>query len=264
MKIREFFKSYGPEIGIVGGIAGMWVAAGFSIYATVKVVRKLDKAKEEKGEELTLKEKAKIVIPWFTAPTLIAIGSTISVAMGTKGELARSAAFASVAALAERALNAQEKATEEVVGEEKAKEIKKEAAKQLMPPEEIVTEVDNIIDTGEGDSLFCDPYLLPGVVFTGNWQKIRSNVNDICAAMNRSAINNSQEPADEYVRHAYGIDTPEEAYGCDYFGALQLIGWDIYSDAKMPDIGDYPTPRVDRDGRTVLYITHNCKPRAFR
>ena len=129
MKIKEFFQSYGPEVAIVGGIAGMWVAGGLAIFATVKTVRKIDQAEEEKGEKLTFKEKLAIILPRFAAPAVLAVGSTVGVALGTKSELARTAAFASAAQIAERALDAHEKAEERVVGEEKAKEIKKEATK---------------------------------------------------------------------------------------------------------------------------------------
>lgn len=259
MKFKEFFKSYKPEIGIVGGIAGMWVAAGFSIFATVKVVRKLDKAKEEKGEELTFKEKLKVAAPWYAAPAAIATVSTVGAVGGVKNELARTALLASAAKVTQRALDAQEAATKEVVGEEKAKEIKKEATKLL---DEKSSEDDvaayNVIDTGEGESLFCDPYMLPGVIFTGNWQKIRSNVNDLCAAMVRGDVTLTGE---QYVTYAYGIKSPDEAFGRGYFGALKLLGWSIYSNSPMPDIGDYPDPVLDDKGRTILYITHNCEPR---
>lgn len=261
MKIREFFREYGPEIGIIGGIAGMWVAAGFSIYATVKVVRKLDKAKEEKGEELTLKEKAKIIAPWFIAPAAVATASTIGAVVGTKNELARTAAVATVAKLAEKALDAQEEATKKVVGDEKSKEIQKEATHILdEKSSEGKAAVYDVIDTGEGDSLFCDPYMLPGVIFTGNWQKIRSNVNDLNAAMVRGDVRLTGE---QYVTYAYKIEVPDEAFGRGYFGALRLLGWDVYSNSPMVDIGDYPDPVIDDKGRTILYITHNCEPRAF-
>lgn len=261
MKFKEFFESYKPEIGIVGGIAGMWVAAGFSIFATVKVVRKLDRAKEEKGEELTFKEKLKVIAPWYAGPAVLATVSTVSAVGGVKSELTRTALIASAAKVTQRALDAQEEATKEIVGEEKAKEIRKKATEVMdEKSSDGNVAVYSVIDTGEGESFFCDPYLLPGVIFTGNWQKIRSNVNDLCAAMVRGDVDLTGK---QFVTQAYGLKTPDEAFGRGYFGAISHMRWNIYSNSPMPDIGDYPDPVLDDEGRTVLYITHYCEPRYF-
>ena len=254
MTAREFFKSYGPEVGIVGGIAGMWVAAGLSIFTTVKVVRKLDKAREEKGEELTLKEKAAIIVPRFVGPAIIAIGSTVAVAVGTKAELGRTAVLASLATFTERALLAQEEASKNVVGEEKATDIKKQATKELIKRECAEGPL-RIEQVKNYETVFCDTYLLGSYCFTGDWQTIRSRAVDIGVELARDI--NDKVTAREYVEYVYQLDTnrikvPE---------CLDLLGWCVGSNAPRPDIiSDVDEDSVCDDGTVVHYITHDTKP----
>lgn len=256
-KIKGFFKTNGPEIGIGSGLVGMWVAVGLTIPSTVKAVRKIDRIEEEEGRELTAKEKIQEALPCYIAPIAVGIAATSCTIAGTRGELARASALTAVAKLAATKLEATEEATKEVVGEKKAKDIAIEANKKMQKSFGLVEEV---FDTGTGDVIFTDPYFLGPLLFTGDFQTIRAKYNDIGTRMNLDGIVGGTISVRDLVPYVYSIDLseldPEER---EYFKALDYLEFDI-SKSGLPLIDEETDEKVDELGRIIHRIRHLNDP----
>lgn len=132
------------------GSAGVVATTFAAIKATPKALRRLEEAKEEKGEELTKLERFKYAAPAYIPTALIGV-STIACVVGanvlnTKNQ----ASIASAYALIDNSYKEYKKKVSELYGEEGEQNVVKEIAKdeyEGYSPEE---------DDYEGDQLFFD------------------------------------------------------------------------------------------------------------
>lgn len=80
-KVNRFFKQNSSTILTVLGVCGVVVTSVEAIKSTPKAIQMLDKAKQEKGEDLTVVETIINAAPAYV-PTLIFGGSTIACILG--------------------------------------------------------------------------------------------------------------------------------------------------------------------------------------
>ena len=79
--VRAFTVKHSPEILTGIGIAGMITTTVLAVKATPKAIKKIEEAKEEKGEELTKMEKVKTAGPVYI-PAVVTGVSTLACIFG--------------------------------------------------------------------------------------------------------------------------------------------------------------------------------------
>lgn len=158
MGIKQFFKSHDNVIlagisiaGTVGAVIAAWNARP-----------KCESILEEKKDASNW-EKVTAVAPSLLpviGATAVSIGATVWNAKSNAGKIAKLASTAAsavtVAQTAKTAHDAYEKATREVVGEEKEQEIRKKQVKTMAESKPVV--MDDVYDTGTGTFIFREPF----------------------------------------------------------------------------------------------------------
>lgn len=126
---KRFIGRNGSTILTCIGGAGVVATSILAVKATPKAVALLEKAKEEKGEELTKMEVVRVAGPAYI-PAVVAGVSTIACIFGANILNKRQqAAMASAYALLDSSYKEYKKKVTEVYGEEADKHVKEEIAK---------------------------------------------------------------------------------------------------------------------------------------
>lgn len=125
-------RKYSPELLTLCGVVSMSSAIVFAVRATPKVMRAIDTEATTKNEALTTPEIVRVAAPYYI-PTVIATGVGIACIFGaSRINMQRNAALAAAYTMSETALKSYTAKTEEVVGKEKADEIRKAADIESM------------------------------------------------------------------------------------------------------------------------------------
>lgn len=141
-----------------------------------------EEAKNYKKEEtvLMIKEVTPLVLP----PVVLG-GATIAAAIGgNSASSKRIAALSAAYNLANEQLEDLTDKTEEILGVKKAQEIKDAANVEKMNRDYEKTKNSEIIETGNGNTLFYDKYC--GRFFRSSWEAVKSSVNQINRECNDS------------------------------------------------------------------------------
>ena len=127
--VQPIFKKHGTTILTSIGVSGVVATAVTAVKSTPKAMRLLDKAKAEKGAELTKKEIVKTAGPVYI-PTVIVGATTIACIIGAqKINQAQIAALASAYTLLDNSYKEYRDKVKELLGDETDAEIKNEIAK---------------------------------------------------------------------------------------------------------------------------------------
>lgn len=192
-------KSGSPVILAGIAAAGVVTTAIFAVKAAKKAEKKIDEALEEKKEQvreenkdsefgpdpdsvtLTKKEIVKAALPSF-APAIIMGALTIMCIIGGLNiSMRRHAALTAAYNISESAIKNYEKALPEVVGEEKAAQVKEKVAQNQVltaKKDESLVEV-----TGTGNQLCFDTFT--GRYFRSTAAHVQKIVNDLNEEINR-------------------------------------------------------------------------------
>ena len=149
-KSRVFVKRNSATILTFVGAAGVIATTVTAVKATPKAILLLEKAKEEKGEELTKVETVKIAAPVYI-PTVVLGVSTLACIFGAnilskKGQASLMSAYA----LVDSSYKDYRKKVDEVYGEEAGTQIRAELAKDEYKDKPIKVE--------DGKRLYYDMY----------------------------------------------------------------------------------------------------------
>ena len=149
-KSRVFVKRNSATILTCVGAAGVIATTVTAVKATPKAILLLEKAKEEKGEELTKVETIKIAAPIYI-PTMVLGVSTLACIFGAnilskKGQASLMSAYA----LADSSYKDYRKKVNELYGEEAGAQVRAELAKDDYK--------DNHIQVEDGKRLYYDMY----------------------------------------------------------------------------------------------------------
>ena len=149
-KSRVFVKRNSATILTCVGAAGVIVTTVTAVKATPKAMLLLEKAKEEKGEELTKVETVKIAAPVYI-PTMILGATTLACIFGAnvlskKGQASLMSAYA----LADSSYKDYRKKVDELYGEEAGSKVRAEIAKDKYN--------ENPIQVEDGKRLYYDMY----------------------------------------------------------------------------------------------------------
>lgn len=149
-KSQSFVKRNSATILTCVGAAGVIATTVTAVKATPKALVLLEKAKEEKGEELTKFETVKIAAPVYI-PTILLGASTLACIFGanvlsTRGQASLMSAYA----LADSSYKDYRKKVDELYGEEAGAQIRAELAKDKYEEDPIKVE--------DGNRLYYDFY----------------------------------------------------------------------------------------------------------
>lgn len=233
--MKNIFKR--PETLIGVGIGGFISAAVMAGKASVKANQIIDDTEYYENKDLSLSEKVKATWKCYIPTAIVVAGSTYAVLMGTNILNKKNASLmASAGALAET-LNLYSDKVKEVVGEEKADEIRKEVAKERVARKAAGPKS---YSNNDDDVLCFDN--ISGSYFISNMAKLK----DIEHELNKRMLNENYVLLNEYYEEI-GLES------C-YIGSV--MGWHI--DRGFIDL-DFDS-MVTKDGKLALVVDHNVLP----
>ena len=234
----RFVNHNAPTLCTIVAVGGVVVTVGLAVKATPKCI---DILEEMDNNGATKKERIKAVAPTL-APVILSGVITIGCIIGGNYISAtRIEALSAALSLSNKAKVAYEDAAKEILGEEKAEEIKDKAAVKEAgrPPKE----PDKVLNTGKGDTLYYEPY-------SGRW--FRSNPAAIDAAENRCnrdmTTSNIEYSMNEYY---YELGLPEIYAG-------ELLGWNPNNASGLISIK--PVPAINDVGEPYIILAHYNEP----
>ena len=232
--MKNIFKR--PETLIGVGIGGFISAAVMAGKASIKANQIIEDIEYYENEDLSLSEKVKATWKCYIPTAIVVAGSTYAILMGTNILNKKNASLmASAGALAET-LNLYSDKVKEVVGEEKADEIRKEVAKERVARKS----AGPLRTTSDEDVLCFDN--ISGSYFISSMAKLK----DIEHELNKRMLNENYVMLNEYFEEI-GLDS------C-YIGSV--MGWHI--DRGFLDL-DFDS-MVTKDGKLALVVDHNVLP----
>ena len=233
--MKNIFKR--PETLIGVGIGGFISAAVMAGKASVKANQIIDDTEYYENKDLSLSEKVKATWKCYIPTAIVVAGSTYAILMGTNILNKKNASLmASAGALAET-LNLYSDKVKEVVGEEKADEIRKEVVKERVARKAAGPKT---YSNNDDDVLCFDN--ISGTYFISNMAKLK----DIEHELNKRMLNENYVLLNEYYEEI-GLDS------C-YIGSV--MGWHI--DRGFIDL-DFDS-MVTKDGKLALVVDHNVLP----
>lgn len=229
------------------GVAGLVTTTVMGIRATPKAILILEKegvmhnAREKDIPKLELIKEA-VKLTWrIYLPTVLMGGATIACIVSANSiNLRRNAALASLYTLTEATLKEYQSQVVKTIGEKKEQKIREEVYKEKIRKNPVT--VDNVIDTGMGDTLFFDP--TSGRYFTSDIEYVRRQVRN---ELNDLLIKDTFVPLNEFY---YLLKLKQTTLGEDY-------GWDY--DGGLLEFK--PTAILADDCRPCLAIEFNIEPR---
>lgn len=233
--MKNIFKR--PETLIGVGIGGFISATVMAAKASIKAKEIIDDVEYYENEDLSLSEKIKATWKCYIPTAIVVAGSTYAILMGTNILNKKNASLmASAGALAET-LNLYSDKVKEVVGEEKADEIRKEVTKERVARKAAGPKS---YSNNDDDVLCFDN--ISGTYFISNMAKLK----DIEHELNKRMLNENYVLLNEYYEEI-GLDS------C-YIGSV--MGWHI--DRGFIDL-DFDS-MVTKDGKLALVVDHNVLP----
>lgn len=243
--IMDTMREHSPEILISAGIVGMCTSSVLAVRATPKALELIEDKKAELGVTyLTRKEIAQTAWKQYIPAIGVGLVSASCIVLGTTQNIRRNTALATVYAISENTLKEYQRKTVEVVGEEKAEEIRREVVREQSKARPVIVcnqDSEYVTNTGEGDTLMFDS--LSGRYFRSSMNSVDRAVNYI----NKSLLSEHYMTVND-LYNEMGIPTIE---------AGALIGWS--SEIDMLDVtydGD-----VDKNGNPYLIVSHRNRPR---
>lgn len=176
--LRPFIIKHEPELLMALGIGGLTFSIAWSIKASFNASRKIDDYKKSKQiEKITPKETFKLVWKDYLPVVISTAVSVPCIIFGNRVSNKRYAALAAAYTISETALQEYQETARAIVGDKKAKQIQETVEAKKV--EETYKGVNQVILTGNGDSLFFEP--LSGRYFTSNWNSISKAANELNA-----------------------------------------------------------------------------------
>lgn len=232
-QVKTFANRNAATILTVAGSAGVAATSVMAVKATPKALQLIEKAKEEKGEDLTKLEVVKTAGPVYI-PAVIMGASTIACIFGANIMNKRQqAALASAYALLDSSYKDYKKKVEELYGEDANGRIREEIAKDKYDESDISAEDDDKI-------LFYDDF--SERYFEAKMEDViraEYNINRKISLWGSAALNEFYE----------ALDIPAVDYG-------EFLGWSSSSlmDMTWSDWLDFEHKKVVMDDGLECHI----------
>ena len=231
---KLFFKRNGSTILTCVGGAGVVVTSVLAVKATPKAMRLLDKAKKEKGEELTKLEVVKTAAPAYI-PAVVAGASTIACIFGANILNKRQqASLMSAYALLDNSYKEYRGKVSELYGEDADDKVKAEIAKDKY-------EGGYLSDEDDGSRLFYDNF--SGRYFESTIEKVQQAEYEL----NRDLSMRDYATVNEFYEYL-GLEPID---GGDDLGWSTGMNFDYYWQSWI-DFGHQKVPMPDDLECTII------------
>ena len=256
--IQKMASQHSPEILTCIGIAGMVTTTILAVKATPKALRLINEEKDRQNKDLyeeaqnngyescarvdQLKPIEVVKVTWKCyVPAVVTGVFSIACLIGAQSVNARrTAALATAYKLSETALAEFKDAAVDVIGEDKVKEVKQKIAENKV---EKMTSDENrakVIVTGDGDTLFIDPF--SNAQFQSSKNKIDAAVNEL----NRRMLTEMNVSLSELY----------DELGLEHTATSDDLGWRIdkgYIDVSLSDA-------IVKDGKAYVVMDFLVRP----
>lgn len=152
---NTFLKRHSSTILTVMGAIGVGATAVIAVKDTPKALRILDEAEQEKGEELTVKEKIITAGPVYIPAIAVGV-STIACIFGANALNKRNqAALMSAYALLDQSYKDYKRKVSDIYGEDADKKIIEEVTKEELEPRDNTDDTDdsNVVTIFDGTTM---------------------------------------------------------------------------------------------------------------
>lgn len=237
--VQKGLSKHSPEILTGLGIIGMVTTTVLAVKATPKALELIEKAKEEKQEELTKVEVVKTAYKPYIPAAVTGVVAATCVISAHKVNAGRITSLATAYQLSTAALSEYKDKVIETVGEEKAKEIKEKIVQEKVDANPLCN--NEVIITGKGKELCLD--YMSGRYF-------ESDINVIDKAAN--TINHRILMGGEMYA---SLNEFYSAIGLSDTGSGKLLGWNVDRPIEM----SYTTCMTD-DNRSCIVVGFLYEP----
>lgn len=174
---------HGPDILTAAGVIGLITSGIMAVVNTPRAVDIIRQHEEELDldEDLTAKEIIADTWKYYLPSVVLTTMSVGSIIFARRIDAKRMAAWAAAYQMSENALVRLKDSVKDEFGEKKLKKIEDDADLKIMDEHPINPE--NIIDTGNGNDLFCDYY--SGRYFRSNPDAVKAVYNQFIAKLLR-------------------------------------------------------------------------------
>lgn len=152
---NTFLKRHSSTILTTIGAIGVVATAVIAVKDTLKALRILDEAEQEKGEELTVKEKIVTAGPVYIPAIAVGV-STIACIFGANTLNKRNqAALMSAYALLDQSYKDYKRKVSDIYGKDADKKIIEEVAKEELEPRDSIDDTDdsNVVTIFDGTTM---------------------------------------------------------------------------------------------------------------
>lgn len=225
MKIGSAIAKHSPELLTAVGIVGLISAGVTAVKNTPKAVDILEKAKEEKGSEVTKVETVKLCWKSYIFPVVLTVVSVASIIFARRIDAGRTAALVTACKVSEQAAERFENATREVVDDKTLGKIQDKVTRDISKD---AVYVDNeVIDLGTAGpkQLFFECY--SGRYFRATRDYVDKAINEF----NKQLLNEDTMTVNEYL-DCLGLPRIDSR-------TTGTLAWRL-DDAKKANSGDLP------------------------
>lgn len=174
--VKSELTKHSPEILIGLGVAGLLGTTILAVRETPKVLKLLDKKKEELDvEKLSVKDTVKTVWKNYIPCAVLAVTSVACIVGASNISARRNAALAAAYAIGNKAFSDYKEEVINLLGEEKEKEIKEKVADRLLKENPVTSK--EVIITDNNEHLCYDE--ITGRYFKSSQNKIKEAQNII-------------------------------------------------------------------------------------
>lgn len=207
-QMTRIFKERSPEILTGVSITGFFASLFMMNKASIRASQLIEERKLDEGrDELTVKEKIQTTWRVYTPVAITAMGATACAIGAATQNYKRNAALAAAYGLSQETLNIYRQKVIETIGEKRESEVREETDKEIIKnhPPKGGFEVNPV----PPDTLCC----YKGRYFYGNWDSIRSIVNQLGEDMLNSPHDPSVTENDFFEMVGLGFTTEGNRLG---------------------------------------------------
>lgn len=250
-KIGAAIVKRSPGILTGAGIAGMVLAGVMAVKATPKANLAVDRATTDKGEDLTVLEKAKVYAKAYWKPITVGFVSGAAIVGGAAVGAKKRAALEAALALTTNALTSQSEKIVEKYGKPALEQIQGAVAKDRIEKKPPKTEEKKPLQNNDirGDVVYHDAWT--GYEFETTPTRIIEGVAKANAALGRNDELSINDFFDFIKTKGYGDEVTVRRYG-------DINGWTTWKGRIEIEYKIIDT--LQRDGRTYLIMGFNINP----
>ena len=239
-----------PEILVGTGVASMLVGTGLAVKATVDAVHDVEEVEQETGEEMTKKDIVKREWPRFAISGLTIVGGAVSVCCGMKKQINKTGAAMTMLAGVISELQDHQDKVEELLGAEKAKEIRESIIADDISSKDLEYDPD-AERKYPGEERCYDK--LTGRIFYASQADIREAINKINWRMTRGG-----EPYASYNEYCNELNDRTRP---NNLPEVQPLGDDLGWNPDWGMIEPRFTSKLDKHGHPCLCVYFATSPK---